>query len=148
MESAAQLARVDKSPVSVIGVDIIVTGNIEASADLQIEGRVNGDVRCATLVLGEKSAIVGSIHADRVRVLGSVEGSIEAKDLAVEAKGRVVGDVLYERLKVASGGVMEGTLKCKAIAELAMPERKTAETSRLTLVEQTAAENLEHIYIE
>ena len=99
---------------SVIGSDIVITGNIEASVDLHIEGRVEGDVRCATLVLGDSSTLKGNVYADRVRIAGTVIGAVETKDLAIEATARVNGDVTYERLRVASGGLIEGTLKCKA----------------------------------
>src|SRR3712207_994840 len=98
----------ERPQMSVIGADITITGDIEASVDLHIEGRVMGDVRCATLILGETSRISGGIHADRVRVAGTVEGSIETRDLAVEATGRVSGEIVYGRLRVANGANMEG----------------------------------------
>jgi len=96
---------------SVIGAGITVTGNIEASVDLQIHGKVTGDVRCATLLLGEHGEVHGNIHAERVRVAGLVEGSIETGDLAVEASARIAGDVAYSRIRIANGGVIHGKIK-------------------------------------
>jgi len=116
MESADQQKN-EKNPTSMIGSDIVVTGNIEAQVDLHIEGRVQGDVRCATLILGENSEVKGSIYADRVRGSGKVDGAIECKDLAVEATAQVTGDVLYERLRVANGGIVEGHMKRRAPEE-------------------------------
>ena len=122
-DSAAKVDRmeaVEKSErpqVSVIGADITITGNIEASVDLHIEGRVIGDVRCATLILGETSKINGGIQAERVRVAGVVDGSIETRDLAIEASARVTGEIVYGRLRVASGASIEGSLKCNPPAE-------------------------------
>lgn len=109
--------KLDRPKMSVIGADITITGNIEASVDLHIEGRVVGDVRCATLILGESSKISGGIQATRVRVSGTVEGSIETRDLAIEASARVTGEITYGRLRVASGAVIEGTMKCNPPAE-------------------------------
>jgi cytoskeletal protein CcmA (bactofilin family) len=94
----------------VIGGGIEVTGNIEASVDLHLEGTVNGDVRCATLILGEGSVIRGSVHADRVRAAGWIEGSLETKDLAVEATARLSGDITYARIRIANGAIVEGKL--------------------------------------
>ncbi|MGZ8345787.1 MAG: bactofilin family protein [Allosphingosinicella sp.] len=94
-----------------IGTDILVTGNIEAEVDLHIEGRVVGDVRCATLILGDRSSVDGKIFARRVRVSGTVEGAIETTDLAIEAAARVKGDVTYSRLRIANGGIIEGNMK-------------------------------------
>jgi cytoskeletal protein CcmA (bactofilin family) len=106
---------VGEQPIfSVIGADIVVTGNIEASVDLHIDGRVEGDVRCKTLILGEASTIMGNVFADRVRAAGVVTGSIETNDLAIEASARVSGDVLYERIRVTNGAQIDGSLKCKS----------------------------------
>jgi cytoskeletal protein CcmA (bactofilin family) len=95
---------------SLIGSDIIITGNIEAKVDLQIEGTVTGDVHCSTLVLGEGSSVNGRIYAARLKVYGSIEGAVETQDLAIEGNARVAGDITYERLRVANGGIVEGSL--------------------------------------
>lgn len=100
--------------MSVMGRDIVVTGNIDATVDLLIEGRVIGDVSCATLVLGPDSSIKGRIKADRVRVSGQVDGAIETVELAIEAGAHVKGDVSYSRIRIANGGVVEGSLVYKA----------------------------------
>lgn len=96
--------------ISVIGADILVTGNIEAEVDLHIDGRVQGDVRCSTLILGERSQVTGSIFAQRVRVSGQVDGAIETIDLAIEAGAHVKGDVSYSRLRIANGGIIAGKM--------------------------------------
>lgn len=123
----------DKRQMSVIGADIIITGNIEASVDLQIEGRVVGDVRCATLILGESSSIKGRIFATRVKVSGSVDGAVDARDLAIEATGSVSGEISYQRLRISNGGAIEGTLTRK-------PGDESAEEIRLKLVESPPSE--------
>src|SRR5665213_1813963 len=114
---------------SVIGAGITVTGNIEASVDLQIHGKVTGDVRCATLLLGEHGEVHGNIHAERVRVAGLVEGSIETGELAVEASARIAGDVVYSRIRVANGGIIHGKIKHQA------SEEQNADNGELRLVE-------------
>jgi cytoskeletal protein CcmA (bactofilin family) len=111
--AAERTESTDRAPMSVIGADIVVTGNIEASVDLHIEGRVIGDVRCATLVLAESSYVHGRIFAVRAKVAGTVEGGLETKDLAVEASGRINGEIAYQRLRIANGGVIEGTVSHK-----------------------------------
>jgi cytoskeletal protein CcmA (bactofilin family) len=141
MDNADQRDRAERGQMSVIGADIVITGNIEASVDLHIEGRVNGDVRCATLILGESSIVNGSIYADRVRVSGSVDGAIETKDLAIEATARVIGDITYDRLRVANGGVVEGQMRRKAVDE-------NSADSKLKLVEPKADKKPEVVTIE
>lgn len=124
----------DKKAMSVIGADIVIIGNIEASVDLQIEGRVEGDVRCATLILGETSVIKGRVFATRVKVSGNVEGAVDTRDLAVEATGTVSGEITYARLRVSNGGSIEGKLTRKPLEETA------EEGTKLKLVEKPAPE--------
>ncbi|MDB5694956.1 MAG: cell shape determination protein CcmA [Sphingomonas bacterium] len=108
--STGKVSQEEPAAASVMGRDILVTGNIEATVDLMIEGRVIGDVTCATLVLGQDSSINGSIRAERVRVSGTVEGAVDTVDLAIEGNAKVKGDITYTRLRIATGAVIEGTL--------------------------------------
>jgi cytoskeletal protein CcmA (bactofilin family) len=147
MDSADQQKN-DKNPTSMIGSDIVVTGNIEAQVDLHIEGRVQGDVRCATLILGESSEVKGSIYADRVRVSGKVDGAIECKDLAVEATAQVTGDVLYERLRVANGGVVEGHMRRRAPEEGAAASNNDGGKLKLVEPPMQRAEPPRAVFIE
>jgi len=128
-DESAAAAVPREAPVSMIGNDIQITGNIEAEVDLHIDGRVQGDVRCATLILGENSTVIGTIHAERVRVAGTVEGAIDTTDLAIEATARVQGDIAYSRLRIANGGVISGTITHKPLDE----------SARLKLVEEAEA---------
>lgn len=130
MDNVDQRDKAGQSSISMIGADIVITGNIEAQVDLHIEGKVHGDVRCATLILGEESSVNGKIYAERVRVSGRVEGAIDTRDLAVEATAHVTGDVSYERLRVANGGTVEGNMKRKAEEPGA-----AGDTGKLKLVE-------------
>ena len=157
MDTAEQLhEKKDKNdgpPVSVIGADIVIKGDLTASYGLQMEGRITGDIHCTTLIIGEKGTVEGKIRAERVRVLGTVDGGVETKDLAVEAAGRVSGEITYARLKVANGGTIQGTMTCVA------QDAKAADAGRLKLVEPAAAAAPEqppkpspnpagHVYIE
>jgi len=117
LNGAEAQARPEESLMSVIGTDILVTGNIEAEVDLHIEGRVQGDVRCCTLILGERSTVTGNVFAERVRVSGRVDGGIETIDLAIESTARVTGDVTYSRLRIANGGIIQGSMTHKPVAE-------------------------------
>lgn len=127
----------DKREMSVIGADIVITGNIEG-ADLHIEGKVIGDVRCATLILGDNSTVNGRIYAARVKVSGTVEGAIETNDLAVEATARVIGDISYERLRVVNGAAVEGNVTRR------IPAENLDETTRLKFqVVETAQPEME-----
>lgn len=96
------------TPFSIIGGDIVITGNINASADLHIDGKIAGDISCATLVQGAESEIRGSITAETARLAGLVDGAVHARDLIVERTARIMGDVAYENIIIEQGGQVVG----------------------------------------
>jgi cytoskeletal protein CcmA (bactofilin family) len=135
----------ERKQISVIGADIVITGNIEASVDLHIDGKVIGDVRCATLILGESSSVMGRVYAARLKVSGTLEGVVETKDLAVEASAHVKGEITYERLRVANGGVLEGTITRRIVTDSAEQVRELHVAGEVLLLnnEEEPAEDIE-----
>ncbi len=97
------------STFSVIGPDITITGDIEASADLHIDGSVTGDIGCSSLVQGEKSRIEGEIRAKKARLAGQVHGRIDAVDLVILKSAKINGDVSYDTLTIEQGASVNGT---------------------------------------
>lgn len=96
------------STFSVIGPDVTIRGNIEATADLHVDGKIVGDIRCAALVQGESSRIEGEIIAESARLSGAVTGKIEARNLVVLKSARIEGDVSYETLTIEQGANVDG----------------------------------------
>jgi len=99
------------STFSVIGSDVVITGNVAAKVDLHIDGKVDGDVKCQSLVQGEASEIRGAVVAEKARLAGVVEGSIDARELTIEASARIKGDVVYESITIEQGGHVDGQFK-------------------------------------
>jgi len=95
---------------SILGADVVVTGNVSASVDLHIDGKVQGDLKCANLVQGEASEIKGSVFADTAKLAGTIDGSIEAKTLTIHASARITGDVTYESVTIEQGAHVDGKL--------------------------------------
>ena len=67
------------STFSVFGADIRIKGDVHASADLHIDGKVEGDVACTSLVQGESGEIVGAVKAESARLSGTVRGTITVR---------------------------------------------------------------------
>lgn len=105
---------VGNSTFSVIGSDVVITGNISAKVDLHVDGRVEGDISCASLVQGEASSIHGAITAESARLSGTVTGSVDARDLVITATANVTGDVSYETITIEQGGHVDGQFRHKS----------------------------------
>lgn len=110
---------VGNSTFSIIGADVVITGNISAKVDLHIDGRVEGDITCASLVQGESSSIHGAIVAETARIAGTVTGSVDARELVITASAQVTGDISYETITIEQGGHVDGQCRHKSKAGLA-----------------------------
>jgi cytoskeletal protein CcmA (bactofilin family) len=124
---------------SVIGPDVIITGNIVATADLHVDGRIEGDLNCGSLIQGAESQINGAVKAESARLAGSIDGSVSVRQLTIERAARITGDVEYETVSIENGASIDGRLKHiaadsgarnfeHAVALIAAPEE------RITLV--------------
>ena len=111
---------------SVLGPDVIVTGNVTATADLHIDGRVEGDVNCGTLAQGSESQIFGSVTAESARLAGAIEGTVRVKTLTIERSAKITGDVEYENITIENGGNIDGRLKHMSRIEPAAAPRPVA----------------------
>lgn len=96
---------------SVIGPDMVITGNVKAEADLHIEGRIEGDLDCGTLVQGADSLVKGQVRATTARIAGTIEGSVSVRQLTIESGARIVGDVEYENVSIETGAHVDGRMK-------------------------------------
>lgn len=114
------------STFSVIGADVTIKGDISASADLHVDGSIEGDIACASIVQGEGSEIHGAVVAQSARLAGVVKGSIRSRELVVLQSARIEGDVFYDALTIEQGAQVEGQFSHAAQAssgkKLAQPE--------------------------
>ena len=102
------MASKSNSTFSVLGSDLSITGDITASADLHIDGSVEGDIACSALVQGESSTVKGAVKAETARLAGTVEGSITARELVILKTAKITGDVFYDALTIERGAQVEG----------------------------------------
>ncbi len=96
---------------SIIASDVEIIGNLAAKVDIHIDGSVQGDIACGSLVQGSESKIAGKIIAEQARLAGAVDGSIEARDLIIEASAHISGDIQYETLTIEQGSKVDGQFR-------------------------------------
>jgi cytoskeletal protein CcmA (bactofilin family) len=105
---AARQHGVAARSVSVIGPDLIVTGNLETTGDLQIEGDVQGDIYAARIVISEQARVVGELVADEIVIGGIVQGSIRGNSVTFQTASRIEGEVHHRKLAIEQGAYFEG----------------------------------------
>jgi cytoskeletal protein CcmA (bactofilin family) len=93
---------------SVIDAWLMITGNLQSEGDIQVEGQVNGDIRCSHLVVAKEATINGTIVADEVVVRGRVKGKIHANRVTLQDTAFVESDIVHQTLTVEQGACFEG----------------------------------------
>lgn len=94
--------------VSVISPGLTVTGNLESEGSIQVDGKIEGDVRGQSVVVGEGATIKGAVYGDTVKVSGTIDGKIEAQSVSVTRSGHMTGDIIHERLEIEAGAHVDG----------------------------------------
>ena len=115
---------------TVIGNGLKILGNVTAEGLVEVNGQIEGDLHCTSLIVSPKAQIVGSITAERVVVAGRVEGPIQGGDVVLRSQAHVVGDIHHQSLTIEKGAYFDGRAKQEHGANGREPERATRRTVR------------------
>jgi cytoskeletal protein CcmA (bactofilin family) len=115
---------------TVIGSGLKIVGNVSAEGLVEVNGQIEGDVHCTSLVVSPNAQIVGSVAAERVVVNGRVEGPIQGGDVVLKSKAHVVGDIRHQSLTIEKGAHFDGRASQAQGADGRQPERTTGRTLR------------------
>ena len=96
---------------SLISADVVMNGNINASGEVQFDGSLEGDIKAASLIIGEQASVTGEVVCETVVVRGRVEGAIRAKSVSLSSTAHIQGDILHSSLSVESGAHFEGNCR-------------------------------------
>lgn len=110
-------SRRDVSPIpstnfSVLDSHITVNGDLETDGALRVDGRLEGAIlRADLVVIGEGASVVGDITSREVIVGGAVTGNIfAAQRTELQSTGIVAGDIRSAAILIHEGGVVQGRL--------------------------------------
>jgi len=99
------------SMASVISKALKITGELESTEDIQIDGQIDGDVRGVGVKIGQNARVKGTVYGDEVELAGTVEGRIESKKVILAGTARMTGDIWHQDIKIESGAYISGSLK-------------------------------------
>ena len=100
-----------KPPASVLSSDLLITGNLKTTGDIQVEGQVEGDIRAHLLTVGEGATIKGEVVADDVVVNGRIVGRVRGLKVRLTSTARVEGDIIHKTIAIESGAHFEGSVQ-------------------------------------
>lgn len=102
---------VKKAPPSIISSDLHIIGDLDGEGDLHIEGRVDGNIRCDTLTIGEQGRVEGKLNVGKLRLFGTITGSVRARFVSMMRTAKMIGDVTHERIEIEAGALVDGLYK-------------------------------------
>jgi len=131
-DHAHAMLRMSGGPASrsVIDACLVITGNLQSERDVQVDGELNGDIRCSQLIVSRDATINGNIVADEVVVRGRVKGIIRADQVMLQDTAQVESEIFHKSLVIEQGAIFDGQ-SCRidesagASADLA-PESESA----------------------
>ena len=95
---------------TIITEDVEISGTITAKNGVRVDGKLTGDINCASdVLLGKSGTVKGNINAGTVTVEGQINGNMVAKDrISLKAAARITGDVKAKRMTVEDGVTFVG----------------------------------------
>ena len=100
-----------RQPPSIISADLHIVGDINGDGDLHVKGRVEGNIRCENLTIGETGEVEGRIVTTTLKLLGSITGTLRARTVSIMKTARVIGDVAHEKISIEAGAFVDGLYK-------------------------------------
>ena len=113
--------------VTVIAEGVKIIGNVAVEGSVEVNGQVEGEVQCTSLIVSPKGLIKGGVQANRVVVNGKVEGPIRGREVLLKPHAIVVGDIQAQALSVENGAYFDGhSMRGTERSETAIPVEPSA----------------------
>jgi len=93
---------------TVIAEGLKIIGNVSADGAVEVNGQVDGDLHCTSLIVSPKALISGGIKARSVVVNGKVDGPISGEDVILKSHAFVTGDIQAQSLSIERGAHFDG----------------------------------------
>ncbi|MBY0243979.1 MAG: polymer-forming cytoskeletal protein [Sphingobacteriaceae bacterium] len=103
---------------TIVGADYVITGELNGTSVIRIDGKVIGDVKVEKgVVLGENGIIEGNLTTHLAIIFGKVNGNLKAHQLEIKKTGCVNGDIKTETLEIEMGAQYNGKLEMKQLVK-------------------------------
>ncbi len=128
-KSSQQTPRTMSGGPSILGRDLSIKGDIKTDGDVQIDGRLDGNVIAGNVTIGEQGAVNGTIQGKNVHIRGKVSGKVDAILVELSETANVQADLIQDQLTIANGAFFDGKCQRKSSAPTSIkqaPAKKLA----------------------
>lgn len=93
---------------TIIGSNTMIKGDIASDGIMQIDGRVEGDIKCLELVIGLKGSVSGCVETQNMQLFGTLQGKAIVDSLFVSKTAKLMGDATHNSLAIEPGAYIDG----------------------------------------
>jgi cytoskeletal protein CcmA (bactofilin family) len=93
---------------TIIAEGLKIVGSVTAEGLVEVNGQIEGDLHCTSLIISPQASIAGGIMAEKIVVNGRVEGPIVGGEVVLKSRAHVVGDIKHQSLAIESGAYFDG----------------------------------------
>jgi cytoskeletal protein CcmA (bactofilin family) len=99
--------------VTVVGSGIFLRGSIQGEGDLEIRGRVEGEISVGgEVTIADGALVKADVSGRRIVVRGAVAGNLTGEEsVRLEGGARVVGDLRASSIGIAEGALLRGNVQ-------------------------------------
>jgi len=105
--------------INVIGKGTTITGDIETSNDIRIDGKLDGNLYCkAKVIIGNSAVLEGNLSAINAEISGEIVGKVEVSELLnLKNTSTIHGDINTGKLVIEAGAKFNGSCKMGAVSK-------------------------------
>ncbi len=96
---------------SVISADMNILGNIISDGFVDIDGKIDGNVKCNSVIIRANGSVRGDVEAENTQIYGYVEGLVKAVSVNLYHSAHVSGSIMHESLSIEDGAFVDGKFK-------------------------------------
>jgi cytoskeletal protein CcmA (bactofilin family) len=97
---------------SFIGSGTEFQGELNVKGALRLDGRFDGKMNAAGIILGETGVIKGEILVKKIIIGGKVEGNLRAEEIVeIKASGKVWGNIFAKKIFITEGAKVNGKIE-------------------------------------
>jgi len=101
-------AQKSEPKTSIIGDTLAITGNVKTEGNLRLDGTLQGDIHCLSLIIGQNAELEGNVVAEAVVIGGNLKGSVRTLHVTLKARSHVEGELYHRSLTIEQGAYFEG----------------------------------------
>ncbi len=111
---------------TLIGEGCQIKGDMSAKNSIKIEGHIQGNLSIdGSVIIGEKGVVQGDVRCADLIVFGRLEGNINAHQLQLKQTAQTQGNIEVQTLQIDPGAVYQGTILMKVHAGSSTNPSKT-----------------------